>query len=42
MLVYFENSAGGVQKANSDIEEDDEDKEHITDPMVNIIFILYL
>ncbi len=53
--IYWEKSVGGIQEANSDIEEDnegcqlqkpqmknDEDKEYITDPIVNIVFIFDL
>ncbi len=55
MLVYWEQSVGGVQEVNFDIKEDDEgcqiqkpqmkndeDKEQITNPTVNIIFIFDL
>ncbi len=55
MLVYWVQSAGGVQEVNFDIEEDNErceiqktqmknveDKEWITDPVMNIVFIVNL
>ncbi len=55
MSIYQEQSAGGVQEVNSNIEEDNEgceiqkpqmknvrNKEQITYPIVNIVFIFYL
>jgi hypothetical protein len=55
MPIYWGKNVGGVEEANFDTEEDDdeceiqkphmkndENKEQITDPMVNIIFIFYL